>query len=532
MAFRGNLHSTPDWRSFGDRLRTWLTAAAAVLVCVLAFGASPLKAEVRALKLYNLHTNERATIVFKRDGAYDQAGLKQLNQFLRDWREDRVIDMDPHLFDLVWEVYQQTGSGDYINVVCGYRSPPTNEMLRRRSSGVAQNSLHMKGEALDFFIPGVDLAKLRVIGLRMQAGGVGFYPTSGSPFVHIDTGSVRHWPRMTHDQLVKVFPDGKTLYIPSDGKPLPGYSQALAAYKARQANGGEIAVASLTPPRPKVAPTLAAYSGSSQDPDEVADNETAAESLPQKQAVGVAVASYITTPVPLPRLAPSARPTTIADLIPPMPQPSPRLVAALDRIQATPSRPAPDFGSRWDWIAPPVPASLATAMAQLDRRSAGASLPIAPTAVVATVTVSRPLQVEAITSAVLRTGSTSSEPPQVLAYANDTMPAKPARPVTASVVSAPLSLIPFVNAATKPAPQAPATPRATPPALTMTALDTHGLRLWMTPTSTRQKTYALFTMPDFDQSPALMTQATAYSGRADAAYAPGLRTDSFSGAAR
>ena len=70
-------------------------------------------------------------------------------------------------------------------------------MLRRRSKGVAKNSQHMRGKAMDFFIPGVPLAKLRAIGLRMQVGGVGFYPTSGSPFVHMDTGSVRHWPRMT-----------------------------------------------------------------------------------------------------------------------------------------------------------------------------------------------------------------------------------------------------------------------------------------------------------------------------------------------
>ena len=71
----------------------------------------------------------------------------------------------------------------------------------------------------------------------MQAGGVGFYPTSGSPFVHMDTGSVRHWPRMSRSQLVKVFPNGHTIHVPSDGKPLPGYAEALAEYKARKARG-------------------------------------------------------------------------------------------------------------------------------------------------------------------------------------------------------------------------------------------------------------------------------------------------------
>ena len=117
-------------------------------------------------------------------------------------------------------------------------------MLRRRSSGVAQNSLHTKGQAMDYYIPGVPLAKLRALGLQAQAGGVGYYPGSGSPFVHMDTGSVRHWPRMTRSQLVAVFPNGGTLHVPSDGKQLPGYSQALAAYKARQAKGTLVSSAS------------------------------------------------------------------------------------------------------------------------------------------------------------------------------------------------------------------------------------------------------------------------------------------------
>jgi hypothetical protein len=113
-------------------------------------------------------------------------------------------------------------------VICGYRSPETNSMLRARSNGVAQFSLHSQGDAMDFYIPGVELEKVREVGLRMQRGGVGFYPTSGSPFVHLDTGSIRHWPRMTHDQLVRVFPDQRTVHIPSDGQPLAGYALALA----------------------------------------------------------------------------------------------------------------------------------------------------------------------------------------------------------------------------------------------------------------------------------------------------------------
>src|SRR5207237_10345869 len=98
-----------------------------------------------------------------------------------------------------------------------------------------QYSQHTVGRAMDFYIPGVPLEQLRIAGLRLQRGGVGFYPTSGSPFVHLDTGSVRHWPRMTHDQLVRVFPDGKTVHVPTDGKALAHYGQALAEVRRRGA---------------------------------------------------------------------------------------------------------------------------------------------------------------------------------------------------------------------------------------------------------------------------------------------------------
>jgi hypothetical protein len=147
---------------------------------------------------------------------------------MRDWRREEETKMDPHLFDLLWETYREVGGEAPIQVICGYRSPGTNSMLRARSNGVAQFSLHTQGDAMDFYIPDVELEKVREVGLRMQRGGVGFYPTSGSPFVHLDTGSIRHWPRMTHDQLVRVFPDQRTVHIPSDGQPLAGYALALA----------------------------------------------------------------------------------------------------------------------------------------------------------------------------------------------------------------------------------------------------------------------------------------------------------------
>jgi uncharacterized protein YcbK (DUF882 family) len=200
-------------------------------------------ASERALFLYYTHTKETARIVFKRNGQYVQSGLNELNKFLRDWRRNEPTKMDPRLFDLVWEVYQEVGATQPVNIVSAYRSPKTNAMLRETSSGVAENSQHTKGNAMDFYIPGVPLTKLRAAAMRKQVGGVGYYPTSGSPFVHLDTGSVRAWPRMTRAQLKQIFPDGRTMHLPTDGKPLSqeGYKIALAEWKTCHAypcNGG------------------------------------------------------------------------------------------------------------------------------------------------------------------------------------------------------------------------------------------------------------------------------------------------------
>ncbi|KQU95802.1 hypothetical protein ASC68_16635 [Devosia sp. Root105] len=182
----------------------------------------------RTLYLHHTHTGQTGSFTFKRNGQYDQKVLRELNIFLADWRTKEPTKMDPALFDLLWEVYQEVGGRQPYNIVSSYRSPKTNKMLASRSSGVADNSQHMRGKAMDVFIPGVNLSKLRETAMKHQVGGVGFYPTSGSPFVHMDTGNVRAWPRMTRAQLKKVFPDGKTLHLPTDGKPLSNEGRAYA----------------------------------------------------------------------------------------------------------------------------------------------------------------------------------------------------------------------------------------------------------------------------------------------------------------
>ncbi|MGF9563358.1 DUF882 domain-containing protein [Neorhizobium sp. JUb45] len=219
--------------SFSKRVVAAASLCVVALPLMSAVSATTASAETRSLKLYYTHTREKAEIVFKRNGRFDPKGLAQLNQFLRDWRRNEPTKMDPRLFDLVWEVYRRVGAKDYIHIVSAYRSPATNGMLRSRTKGVAKNSQHTQGKAMDFFIPGVKLSTLRGTAMQLQVGGVGFYPTSGSPFVHLDVGGVRAWPRMSRDELARLFPKGNTIHLPSDGKPLPGYDQALADYKKR-----------------------------------------------------------------------------------------------------------------------------------------------------------------------------------------------------------------------------------------------------------------------------------------------------------
>jgi len=183
----------------------------------------------RTLWFHHTHTGLTQSFTFKRNGQYDKAVLKQMNVFLADWRTKEPTNMDPALFDLLWQIYQAVDGKQPINIVSSYRSPQTNAKLRSvKGSGVAENSQHMKGKAMDIFIPGVNLSLLRSTAMKFQVGGVGYYPTSGSPFVHVDTGSVRAWPRMTRAQLKKVFPDGKTLHLPTDGKPLSSDGRAYA----------------------------------------------------------------------------------------------------------------------------------------------------------------------------------------------------------------------------------------------------------------------------------------------------------------
>lgn len=211
-----------------------VAAVSAVLASVLPSPTQTAVAngDTRTISLIHAHTKETITATFRQNGSYDQATLDRLNWFLRDWRHDEPTKMDPQLFDVIWEAYRQSGSREPIMVMSAYRSPATNAMLRRHSRAVAEHSQHILGRAMDQHYLDVSAATVREIAMKMQRGGVGYYPTAGSPFVHMDVGGVRSWPRMSYDQLARLFPDGKTVHIPSNGQPMARYEEARAEIEA------------------------------------------------------------------------------------------------------------------------------------------------------------------------------------------------------------------------------------------------------------------------------------------------------------
>ena len=144
------------------------------------------------LRLFHTHTNERIDVVYRVGDNYIPSAVDQLDRFLRDHRTGDVIQLDRRVFDLLHDLTAAAGRPDAeIDIVCGYRTPWSNNFLRNTTVGVAQHSLHMQGEAIDIRMPGVSTSQLRDVALTLHRGGVGYYPESR--FVHVDVGRVRRW---------------------------------------------------------------------------------------------------------------------------------------------------------------------------------------------------------------------------------------------------------------------------------------------------------------------------------------------------
>jgi uncharacterized protein YcbK (DUF882 family) len=166
--------------------------ACVVFVCEIC-QANPADAtSEHRLRLYHTHTGERIDIVYRRGDSYLPDATAKLDYFLRDHRTGDVHHFDPALYDLLADLVASVGRpGAEIDIVCGYRSPKTNEYLRAHTDGVAKHSLHMQAKAIDIRLPGTDMLELRSAALSLRRGGVGYYPHSD--FIHVDTGRITQW---------------------------------------------------------------------------------------------------------------------------------------------------------------------------------------------------------------------------------------------------------------------------------------------------------------------------------------------------
>jgi uncharacterized protein YcbK (DUF882 family) len=179
-------------RSILSRRGGSLAMIPGILVASLLLSAEPaLSIDERKLSFYHTHTAKSLDVVYARGGEYIDSGLNEIELFLSDFRTGDRRTIDPSLLDLIYELRESLGSNGTFEVISAYRSPQTNEMLRRSSSGVAANSQHTVGKAIDVRLRGVELVRFRDAAIAMQRGGVGYYEESN--FVHVDTGRVRRW---------------------------------------------------------------------------------------------------------------------------------------------------------------------------------------------------------------------------------------------------------------------------------------------------------------------------------------------------
>ena len=177
--------------------KNWPLRLATILCCVLgppaiAIGPSSPKIPVYRLHFYHTHTHERLDIIYRRGDYYESGAQERVSEYLRDYRTGDIHQFDTRVLDLLHDLTESLGRPDAeIEVVCGYRTPQTNEYLRAHGHGVAQRSLHMQAMAIDIRLRGVPAGTLRDAALALHRGGVGYYPASN--FVHVDVGRVRQW---------------------------------------------------------------------------------------------------------------------------------------------------------------------------------------------------------------------------------------------------------------------------------------------------------------------------------------------------
>jgi uncharacterized protein YcbK (DUF882 family) len=185
-----------DFFSSCTNRRNFLKISASAMIATLF--SSPVSAAIDAsygenqsLSFYNIHTRERLETCYRTNGRLVHPAIQQINYILRDFRTGEIKPIDPNLLDLLYHIVTEVKPRCPISIISGYRCPRTNAALRRVTTGVSKNSLHMKGRAIDIRIPGYRTADLRQLAINLRRGGVGYYPKSN--FVHLDTGPIRTW---------------------------------------------------------------------------------------------------------------------------------------------------------------------------------------------------------------------------------------------------------------------------------------------------------------------------------------------------
>lgn len=222
----------------GVRIRSLLVAGALTLAGgLVALDLVAQIAQTRIISLRNIHTDDVVTVEYKRNGRYVPEAMERINWVMRDWRRDEQTKMDPALVDLLWEIHNELGSRQPINLISAYRSRDTNDMLRKTVGGQASESRHILGKAADVQFPDVPLKHMRYSAMVRERGGVGYYPTSATPFIHVDTDRVRAWPRMPRFELALLFPNGRTQHKPADGSDI-----TMDDVKTARARQPEVAV--------------------------------------------------------------------------------------------------------------------------------------------------------------------------------------------------------------------------------------------------------------------------------------------------
>jgi uncharacterized protein YcbK (DUF882 family) len=300
----------------------WRTLLGGLILALFGAGISAsqsaaMPSGTRTISLHHIHTKETLTVTYKKGGRFVDDALKKINWLMRDWRENTQVKIDPTLIDLLWEMHTELGSKKPIHIICGYRSAKTNNMLRRTRGGQAKRSFHISGKAIDASFPDVPVKRMRYSALVRERGGVGYYPTSGIPFVHVDTGRVRAWPRVPRYELALLFPKGRTKHRPSKGGPITQKDVRVARSRYTE-----------------LATKVAAYHE---------DRKRAQSPI----MVAEAPKPAIKVPVPRPASPPKVQVASLTPIAPrPAAMPSPRLNKAPNLVRRSPGIPPPSEAER------------------------------------------------------------------------------------------------------------------------------------------------------------------------------------------